>query len=66
YCLNPELSWEDALERNMLAALDQVPLDSMRRFVLRTHRFVNVYRHGLDGPQVAWAARKYKGHCMLP
>ncbi|KAF8128448.1 hypothetical protein K438DRAFT_1443396, partial [Mycena galopus ATCC 62051] len=66
YCLNPELSREDVLERNTLAALDQVPLDSMRRFVLHTHRFADAYRHGLDRPQAAWAARKYKGHCMLP
>ncbi|KAF8217495.1 hypothetical protein K438DRAFT_1556270, partial [Mycena galopus ATCC 62051] len=66
YCLNPQLSREDVLERNTPAALDQVPLDSMCRFVLRTHRFADAYRHGLDGPQAAWAARKYKRHCMLP
>ncbi|KAF8139500.1 hypothetical protein K438DRAFT_1637468 [Mycena galopus ATCC 62051] len=50
----------------MLAALDQVPLDSICQFVLHTHRFADVYCNGLDGPQAAWAARKYKGHCMLP
>ncbi|KAJ6583106.1 hypothetical protein DFH09DRAFT_911831 [Mycena vulgaris] len=38
----------------------------MRRFVLRAHRFADAYRHGLDGAQAAWAARKYKGHCVLP
>ncbi|KAJ7023343.1 hypothetical protein C8F04DRAFT_970314 [Mycena alexandri] len=38
----------------------------MRRFVLRAHRFADAYRHGLDGPQAAWAARKYKGHRVLP
>ncbi|KAJ7748061.1 hypothetical protein B0H16DRAFT_1319961 [Mycena metata] len=66
YRLNPESSWEDALERNTLNALDEVPLASMRRFVLHAHRFADAYRHGLDGAQAAWAARKYKGHRMLP
>jgi hypothetical protein len=66
YRLNPESSREDALERNTLSALDEVPLESMRRFVLRAHRFSDAYRHGLDGSQAAWAARKYKGHRVLP
>jgi hypothetical protein len=34
YRLNPESSREDALERNSLAALDAVPLISMRRCVV--------------------------------
>ncbi|KAJ7713820.1 hypothetical protein B0H16DRAFT_1341048 [Mycena metata] len=66
YRLNPESSREDTLERNTLNALDEVPLASMRRFVLRAHHFADAYRHGLDGAQAAWAARKYKGHRMLP
>jgi hypothetical protein len=66
YRLMPESSREDALERNTLNALEQVPLDSMRRFVIRAHRFADAYRHGLDGAQAAWAARKYKGHRILP
>jgi hypothetical protein len=66
YHLNPESSREDVLEKNTLAALDQVPLESMRRFVLRAHRFADAYRQGLDGSQAAWAARKYKGHRLLP
>ncbi|KAJ7302154.1 hypothetical protein DFH08DRAFT_723453 [Mycena albidolilacea] len=66
YRLNPESSREDALERNTLSALDEVPLESMCRFVLRVHRFADAYRHGLDGSQAAWAARKYKGHRVLP
>jgi transposase len=66
YRMNPESSREDVLERNTLSALDQVPLESMRRFVIRAHRFADAYRQGLDGPQAAWAARKYKGHRVLP
>jgi hypothetical protein len=66
YQLNPKSSWEDALERNTLDALEHVPLESMRRFVQRAHRFADAYRHGLDGAQAAWAARKYKGHRVLP
>ncbi|KAJ6626738.1 hypothetical protein B0H10DRAFT_1870634, partial [Mycena sp. CBHHK59/15] len=32
----------------------------------RRNRFADAYRHGLDGAQAAWAARKYKGHRVLP
>ena len=35
YRLNPESSREDHLERNALTALDAIPLDSMRRYVIR-------------------------------
>jgi transposase len=66
YRLNPESSRDDALERNTRNALEQVPLESMRWFVIRAHHFADAYRHGLDGSQAAWAARKYKGHCVLP
>ncbi|KAJ7784221.1 hypothetical protein B0H16DRAFT_1296767 [Mycena metata] len=66
YRLNPESSREDALEQNTLDVLQSVPLDSMRRFLLRAHRFADAYRHGLDGAQAVWTARKYKGHRVLP
>ncbi|TRM55594.1 hypothetical protein BD626DRAFT_577096 [Schizophyllum amplum] len=35
-------------------------------FVNRAHRFGDAYRHGLNGPQAAWAAKKYRGHRVLP
>ncbi|KAJ7673011.1 hypothetical protein DFH06DRAFT_979134 [Mycena polygramma] len=66
YRLNPDSSLEIALERNALAALDAVPLVSMRRFVNRSQRFMDAYRVGLTGTQAAWAARKYRGHRMVP
>ncbi|PPQ85514.1 hypothetical protein CVT25_006561, partial [Psilocybe cyanescens] len=66
YCLNPPSSREDHLERNALAALAAVPLKSMRKFANRSRRFMDVYETGLNGRQAAWAARKYKGHRVLP
>ncbi|KAJ7434379.1 hypothetical protein B0H11DRAFT_734016, partial [Mycena galericulata] len=66
YRLNPESSREDALERNALAALDAIPLASMRRFANRSERFMDAYDIGLNGSQAAWAARKYRGHRTLP
>jgi hypothetical protein len=77
YRLNPESSREDALERNALAALDAVPLISMRRyayscfnahaltrsrFANRSMWFMDAYTKGLTGAQAAWASRKYPGH----
>ena len=29
-------------------------------------RFMHSYCTGLDGPQAAWACRKYQSHCTLP
>lgn len=37
------------LERNMLAALEAVPLESMRRFATRSSRFADAYFCGLNG-----------------
>ncbi|QRV74793.1 DDE superfamily endonuclease [Ceratobasidium sp. AG-Ba] len=54
------------LKANTLAALNSVPLDSIRRFFNRSHRFVHAYRLGLSGQAAAWANKKYRGHRMLP
>jgi hypothetical protein len=67
YRLNPESSREDALERNMLAALEAVPLKSMRKFANRSRRFMDACDiHGLNGRQAAWTAKVYKGHRAIP
>ena len=50
----------------MLAALEAVPLKSMRKFATRSRRFMDAYARGLNGRQAAWAARKYRGHRVLP
>ncbi|KAI5900010.1 uncharacterized protein SCHCODRAFT_02661576 [Schizophyllum commune H4-8] len=66
YQLNPESSREDALGKNALAALDAVPLESIRRYTMRTCRFASAYAvFGLNGKQAAWAAKKYRGHRSL-
>ena len=82
YRLNPASSREEDLVHNALSALDQVPLPTIRRYVLnlvllpvvdmfdsffnRAHRFVDAYAQGLDGRQSAWACKRYRGHRMLP
>ena len=32
----------------------------------KSHRFMDAYSRGLNGRQAAWAARKYRGHRILP
>ncbi|OBZ62739.1 hypothetical protein A0H81_15008 [Grifola frondosa] len=66
YRLNPPSSAEANLERNVIAALDSVPLITMRRFATRSHRFMDAYRKGLSGKQAIWASKKYRGHRVLP
>jgi len=36
------------------------------RYAHQSQRFIDAYYHGLDGKQVAWASRKYRGHWMMP
>ncbi|KAJ3930056.1 MAG: hypothetical protein NXY57DRAFT_1013926 [Lentinula lateritia] len=38
----------------------------MRHFARRAWKFIDAYRKGLNGVQAAWAAKRYRGHCMLP
>ncbi|KAJ7840175.1 hypothetical protein B0H14DRAFT_2785772 [Mycena olivaceomarginata] len=58
YRMFPESSSEEDLERNMLEALESVPLASMHRFAVQSSR--------LDGADAAWANKKYRGHRALP
>ena len=66
YRLNPESSREDVLQRNALEALQTIPLVTMRRFANRSYRFMDAYSKGLNGRQAAWAAKRYRGHRVLP
>ncbi|THU95070.1 hypothetical protein K435DRAFT_819824 [Dendrothele bispora CBS 962.96] len=66
YRFYPESRREDDLKRNALECLDAVPLESIRRFFNQAYKFLDAYSKGLNGRQAAWAARKYKGHRVLP
>ncbi|KAG2361508.1 hypothetical protein BDR07DRAFT_1286955, partial [Suillus spraguei] len=35
-------------------------------FSIRSLRFMDAYRKGLDGKQAAWASKKFRGHRVLP
>ncbi|KAG2034778.1 hypothetical protein BDR03DRAFT_869437, partial [Suillus americanus] len=35
-------------------------LMELRRFAMRSRRFMDVYRKGVNGKQAAWAAKKYR------
>ncbi|KAG2348635.1 hypothetical protein BDR05DRAFT_973668 [Suillus weaverae] len=37
-----------------------------RLFFIRSSRFVDAYRKGLDGKQAAWAIKRYRRHRVLP
>ncbi|KAI0039257.1 hypothetical protein FA95DRAFT_1585324 [Auriscalpium vulgare] len=62
----PASSKEADLEENVRKAMESVSLLSMRRFATRARRFVDAYHKGLNGAQAAWAAKKYRGHRVLP
>ncbi|PBK82030.1 hypothetical protein ARMGADRAFT_947274 [Armillaria gallica] len=60
----PSSSKEADLERNVITALEAVPLVS--QFFTCTLRFIDAYRKGLNGHQAAWASKMYQGHRVLP
>ncbi|KAI6018667.1 hypothetical protein BKA83DRAFT_4035672, partial [Pisolithus microcarpus] len=62
YRLNPPSSKEADLEQNVVAVLTAIPLSTIRRFVMRSQRFIDAYKCGLNGAQAAWAVEKYRGH----
>ncbi|KAH9843219.1 uncharacterized protein C8Q71DRAFT_698833 [Rhodofomes roseus] len=66
YRMYPPSSIEADLERNLLSALESVPLKVMRRYHNRSLRFADAYRKGLNGSQAAWANKKYHGHRLIP
>jgi hypothetical protein len=38
----------------------------LTRFAMRSRHFMAAYYNGLNGKQATWAAKKYKGHRVLP
>ena len=66
YRTYPPSSSEDDLEANTLKSLGSIPLSMMKKFATRSRRFMDAYDRGLNGRQAAWAARKYRGHRVLP
>ncbi|CUA69593.1 Protein unc-13 homolog B [Rhizoctonia solani] len=57
------------VEKNMLQALSMVPIESIRRFVARSRRFIDAYAEGLDGPNAAasdWVKRRFRRHRSTP
>jgi len=39
---------------------------NLARYARRSRKFIDAYDKGLDGKQAAWAAKKYRGHRVLP
>jgi hypothetical protein len=78
----PPSSKEADLEQSVVSALEAVPLDSMRKSILPiviltslttvyrnstcSCQFMDAYEKGLDGKQVMWASKMYRGHQVLP
>ncbi|KAF7357934.1 hypothetical protein MVEN_00839900 [Mycena venus] len=66
YRMNPVSSKEEDLERNIIAALDSISLNVMRKYANRSLRFMDAYRHGLNGKWAAYVTKEYRGHHVLP
>jgi len=53
YRTYPPSSREEDLEANTLQSLDGIPLQMMRKFATRSHRFMDAYNRGLNRKQAA-------------
>ncbi|CAK5274696.1 unnamed protein product [Mycena citricolor] len=56
----------DEMRANVLKCLDEVPLEQICRFSIRSARYIHAYTEGLTGSQAAWANHRYHGHRTLP
>ncbi|KAF7311814.1 hypothetical protein MIND_00191900 [Mycena indigotica] len=56
----------DEMEENMKNALDAIPQLSILRYANRAACFISAYSGGLNGEELAYVQRRYKGHRMLP
>ncbi|THV00987.1 hypothetical protein K435DRAFT_656209 [Dendrothele bispora CBS 962.96] len=66
YRKTPKTSNMADMRANVIDCLDNVPLLQIKRFSNRARRYIHAYIEGLDGPQAAWANRRYHGHRTLP
>jgi hypothetical protein len=51
---------------HLMAQPRTITLMHFDRFFVRSLRFIDAYRKGLNGRQAAWATKKYRGHHVLP
>ncbi|KAF8270302.1 hypothetical protein EI94DRAFT_1571811 [Lactarius quietus] len=56
----------DEMKKKVLASLDDIPIEQIRRYANCSARFIHAYGEGLTGAQAAWANRKYHSHRTLP
>ncbi|KAF8487968.1 hypothetical protein JB92DRAFT_2758078, partial [Gautieria morchelliformis] len=57
----------DAMERNVIACLDDIPLSQIQRYANQSAIFISAYSQGFSGSMAAWANRnqRYHGHQTL-
>ncbi|KAF9256173.1 hypothetical protein L218DRAFT_882390 [Marasmius fiardii PR-910] len=63
YCLCPESSTEEDLEKNALASLNAIPLVC---FATRHSGITDAYIKGLNGKEASYAAKHYRGYQVIP
>ena len=54
------------LEKMIDEILDDVPISTIKKYFLKTWRFIEAYEKGVTGPVAEWAVKKYKKHRVLP
>ncbi|KIJ31633.1 hypothetical protein M422DRAFT_185681, partial [Sphaerobolus stellatus SS14] len=60
YRMLPLTKNEAEMEKNVIASLDKVDINKIRRFANRSAWFIDAYRHGLTGAQAVWANKNIR------
>ena len=58
--------WNSFISVSQWVGRSVCTLITFSSYSIQSDRFMNSYWAGLDGPQAAWACKKYHGHCTLP
>ena len=56
----------NSLKETLPSAFDSISLQTIRKYALRSKRFMDCYRKELEGQQAEFAIKKYKSHRTVP
>ncbi|KAI0244909.1 hypothetical protein BJV78DRAFT_1144163 [Lactifluus subvellereus] len=63
YHSSPKTADLEAMEQNVLACLDDVPLLQIKCYANQSARFISAYGQGLSGAEAAWAMSRPDSGC---
>ncbi|KAF8751112.1 hypothetical protein RHS01_08673 [Rhizoctonia solani] len=67
YRQKPPTNNENMMKKYVIEALESIPIDTIRKFVARSQRFVDAYASGNNGEMaIEWATKAFRSHRQTP